>query len=109
MYEKSHYLKAIKACKDFKSKYPDIQLVSETEFFSQAPKEFKGNATSSDSAHKLMLERLNYELFQVVTTYFCLHVLDSCVYNSSVPNYLLHHDYWHYSLWKVILYIVVNV
>ncbi|CAO2817804.1 unnamed protein product [Amaranthus hypochondriacus] len=64
MYEKSHYLKAIKACKDFKSKYPDIQLVSEIEFFSQAPKDFKGNATSSDSAHKLMLKRLNYELFQ---------------------------------------------
>uniref|UniRef100_A0A0C9RZF2 TSA: Wollemia nobilis Ref_Wollemi_Transcript_267_723 transcribed RNA sequence n=1 Tax=Wollemia nobilis TaxID=56998 RepID=A0A0C9RZF2_9CONI len=33
MYEKNHYLKAIKGCKDFKSKYPDIELVSEEEFF----------------------------------------------------------------------------
>ncbi|KAH9616198.1 hypothetical protein KSS87_009911 [Heliosperma pusillum] len=63
MYEKSHYLKAIKACTDFKSKYPDIQLVSEEEFFREAPEEFKGTATSSDS-HNLMLKRLNYELFQ---------------------------------------------
>lgn len=64
MYEKSHYLKAIKACKDFKSKYPDIQLVTEAEFFSQAPEEFKGTAVSNDTAHNLMLKRLNYELFQ---------------------------------------------
>ncbi|XP_021759542.1 THO complex subunit 5A-like [Chenopodium quinoa] len=64
MYEKSHYLKAIKACKDFKSKYPDIQLVTEAEFFSQAPEEFKGTAVSNETAHNLMLKRLNYELFQ---------------------------------------------
>lgn len=64
MYEKSHYLKAIKACKDFKSKYPDIQLVTEAEFFTQAPEEFKGTAVSNDTAHNLMLKRLNYELFQ---------------------------------------------
>ncbi|KAL9235875.1 hypothetical protein vseg_010607 [Gypsophila vaccaria] len=63
MYEKSHYLKAIKACTDFKSKYPGIQLVSEEEFFKEAPEEFKGTAISSDS-HNLMLKRLNYELFQ---------------------------------------------
>lgn len=69
LYEKSHYLKAIKACKDFKSKYPDIQLVTEAEFFSQAPEEFKGTAVSNDTAHNLMLKRLNYELFQVITTY----------------------------------------
>ncbi|KAJ9692084.1 hypothetical protein PVL29_011261 [Vitis rotundifolia] len=33
MYEKSHNGKAIKACKDFKLKYPDIELVSKEEFF----------------------------------------------------------------------------
>lgn len=64
MYEKSHYLKAIKACKDFKSKYPDIELVSEGEFLSKAPEEFKETAMSNDTAHNLMLKRLNYELFQ---------------------------------------------
>ncbi|XP_057532389.1 THO complex subunit 5B [Amaranthus tricolor] len=64
MYEKSHYSKAIKGCKEFKSSYPDIQLVSEVDFFSQAPEEFKGSAISTDNAHNLMLKRLNYELFQ---------------------------------------------
>ncbi|KAK9733328.1 hypothetical protein RND81_04G060300 [Saponaria officinalis] len=63
MYEKSHYLKAIKACTDFKSKYPDIQLVSEEDFFRDAPHEFKASAVSTDT-HNLMLKRLNYELFQ---------------------------------------------
>ena len=73
MYEKSHYSKAIKGCKEFKSSYPDIQLVSEVDFFSQAPEEFKGSAISTDNAHNLMLKRLNYELFQVFCT--CLFFL----------------------------------
>ncbi|KAH1065603.1 hypothetical protein J1N35_030590 [Gossypium stocksii] len=64
MYEKSHYLKAIKTCKDFKSKYPDIELVPEEEFFRDAPEEIKGSNLSDDSSHNLMLKRLNYELFQ---------------------------------------------
>ncbi|XP_057974037.1 THO complex subunit 5A isoform X2 [Malania oleifera] len=64
MYEKNHYVKAIKACKDFKSKYPDIELVPEEEYFRDAPEEIKGTNLSSDSAHDLMLKRLNYELFQ---------------------------------------------
>lgn len=65
MYEKSHYLKAIKACKDFKSKYPDIDLVPEDEFFRDAPEEIKAHNLSDDSSHNLMLKRLNFELFQV--------------------------------------------
>ncbi|KAI4336983.1 hypothetical protein L6164_015448 [Bauhinia variegata] len=63
-YEKSHYVKAIKACKDFKSKYPDIELVPEEEFFRDAPGEIKGSILSNDNAHNLMLKRLNFELFQ---------------------------------------------
>ncbi|XP_031391143.1 THO complex subunit 5A [Punica granatum] len=63
MYEKSHYIKAIKACKDFKSKYPDIELVPEEEFFRDAPEDIKGSVESND-AHSLMLKRLNFELFQ---------------------------------------------
>ncbi|XP_021898690.1 THO complex subunit 5B-like isoform X2 [Carica papaya] len=64
MYEKSHYVKAIKACKDFKSKYPDIELVPEEEFLRDAPEDIKGQKLSSDISHDLMLKRLNYELYQ---------------------------------------------
>ncbi|KAI3460226.1 hypothetical protein Pfo_016889 [Paulownia fortunei] len=64
MYEKNHYVKAIKACKDFKTKYPDIELVPEEEFFKDAPEEIKSSILSPDSTHDLMLKRLNYELFQ---------------------------------------------
>jgi THO complex subunit 5 len=72
VYEKSHYLKAIKACKDFKSKYPDIELVPEEEFFRDAPKDIKDSVLSKDSAHNLMLKRLNFELYQVIIRYFDL-------------------------------------
>ncbi|KAL9248789.1 THO complex subunit 5B-like protein [Drosera capensis] len=64
MYEKNHYVKAIKACTDFKSKYPDIELVPEEEFFRAAPKYIKEDATPDDNAHSLMLKRLNFELYQ---------------------------------------------
>jgi THO complex subunit 5 len=64
MYEKNHYLKAIKACKDFKSKYPDIELVPEEEFFRDAPEELKGDPLLKEDPHKRMLHRLNFELFQ---------------------------------------------
>eukprot|EP00252_Welwitschia_mirabilis_P025574 TRINITY_DN8050_c0_g1_i1.p1 TRINITY_DN8050_c0_g1~~TRINITY_DN8050_c0_g1_i1.p1 ORF type:complete len:833 (-),score=179.81 TRINITY_DN8050_c0_g1_i1:329-2782(-) len=64
MYEKNHYLKAIKACKDFKSKYPDIELVSEEDFFKYAPDELKGDPSINEDPHKRMLHRLNFELYQ---------------------------------------------
>nr|XP_023891239.1 THO complex subunit 5A-like [Quercus suber]POE62146.1 tho complex subunit 5b [Quercus suber] len=64
MYEKSHYVKAIKACKDFKSKYPDIDLVAEEEFFRDAPQDIKAKKLSNDAAHDLMMKRLHFELFQ---------------------------------------------
>ncbi|KAF8377546.1 hypothetical protein HHK36_030928 [Tetracentron sinense] len=64
MYEKNHYVKVIKGCKNFKSKQPDIEVVTEKEFFSSAPEEIKGTSLSNDSAHDLMLKRLNFELFQ---------------------------------------------
>ncbi|GAA0144374.1 hypothetical protein LIER_04840 [Lithospermum erythrorhizon] len=41
MYENNQYVKAIKACKDFKSKYPDIEIVPEDEFLRDAPEEIK--------------------------------------------------------------------
>uniref|UniRef100_A0A7N0U212 THO complex subunit 5 n=1 Tax=Kalanchoe fedtschenkoi TaxID=63787 RepID=A0A7N0U212_KALFE len=64
MYEKNHCVKAIKACKDFKSKYPDIELVSEEEFLKDAPEEIKGATISYDNEHNVMLKRLNYELHE---------------------------------------------
>lgn len=74
MYEKNHYVKAIKACKDFRSKYPDIELVSEEEFFRDAPEDIKGKTLSKDSRHDLMLKRLHFELFQVLAPY-CIWLL----------------------------------
>uniref|UniRef100_A0A1D1XZS6 THO complex subunit 5 n=2 Tax=Anthurium amnicola TaxID=1678845 RepID=A0A1D1XZS6_9ARAE len=64
VYEKNHYLKAIKACKDFRTKYPNIELVPEEDFFRGAPEDIKGGALSTDGPHDLMLKRLNYELHQ---------------------------------------------
>ncbi|CAA0840671.1 THO complex subunit 5B [Striga hermonthica] len=64
MYEKNHYVKAIKACKDFKTKYPDIELVPEEDFFKDVTEDIKSSTLSADVAHDLMLKRLNYELYQ---------------------------------------------
>ncbi|CAH2046880.1 unnamed protein product [Thlaspi arvense] len=64
MYEKSHYVKAIKACRDFKSKYPDIDLVPEEDFFRDAPEAIKDQSLSTDNSHVLMPKRLNFELHQ---------------------------------------------
>ncbi|KAL1207761.1 THO complex subunit 5A [Cardamine amara subsp. amara] len=64
MYEKSHYLKATKASKDFKSKYSNIDLISEQDFFHEAPEAIKSQSLSNDSSHDLMLKRLNFELHQ---------------------------------------------
>ncbi|CAE5959496.1 unnamed protein product [Arabidopsis arenosa] len=64
MYEKSHYLKATKASRDFKSMYPNIDLISEQDFFSDAPEAIKSQTLSNDSSHDLMLKRLNFELHQ---------------------------------------------
>lgn len=66
MYEKSHYVKAIKACRDFKSKYPDIDLVSEEAFFRDAPESIKDQSLASDTTSRvLMPKRLSFELHQV--------------------------------------------
>ncbi|KAK9112768.1 hypothetical protein Scep_020287 [Stephania cephalantha] len=64
LYEKNHYVKAIKSCKDFKSKHPDIELVPEEEFLRDAPQEIKEAVMSNEKSHDLMLKRLNFELFQ---------------------------------------------
>lgn len=78
LYQKNHYLKAISACKDFKSKYPDIELVPVEEFYKESPTEFKKDVSLKDDPHKEMLERLNFELFQVQKfhlSFVCQNVL----------------------------------
>ncbi|KAI5077768.1 hypothetical protein GOP47_0007592 [Adiantum capillus-veneris] len=64
LYEKNHYLKAISACKDFKSKYPYIELVPAEDFYRDAPAEFHNDPILREDPHKEMLERLNFELYQ---------------------------------------------
>lgn len=73
MYEKSHYVKAIKACRDFKSKYPDIDLVSQEAFFRDAPEAIKDQSVAADSSRVLMPKRLNFELHQVGSSSSTLH------------------------------------
>ncbi|CAA2986415.1 Hypothetical predicted protein [Olea europaea subsp. europaea] len=64
LYEKNHQIKAIKACKDLDTKYPDIELVPQEEFFRDAPAEIKDSLISKDSEQNLMLKRLNFEMYQ---------------------------------------------
>lgn len=98
MYEKNHYVKAIKACKDFKTKYPDIELVPEEEFFRDAPEEIKSPVLSTDSAHNLMLKRLNYELSQaslsdeLIIFSAVAFILITCMI--LYDHYLLNYDYF---------------
>ncbi|CAN4122668.1 unnamed protein product [Withania somnifera] len=84
MYEKSHYGKAIKACKDFRSKYPDIELVPEEEFFRDAPEEIKNSVMSNDNSHNLMLKRFNFELFQALQE----TIANRKKFLSSLPSHL---------------------
>lgn len=77
MYEKSHYLKAMKSSKDFKSKYQNIDLISEQDFFNEAPEAIKSQTLSNDSSHDLMLKRLNFELDQVKVQ-FKVHIFRFC-------------------------------
>ena len=65
LYQKNYYIKAINACKDFKSRYPDIELVPEEDFFRDVPLDSMKDPDPREDAHKTMLKRLNYELHQV--------------------------------------------
>lgn len=69
LYEKNHYVKAIRACLDFQTKYPGIELVPEEEFQRAAPADILEKTLAADASHDLMLKRLNFELVQVVYCY----------------------------------------
>ncbi|KAL6911549.1 hypothetical protein ACP4OV_000354 [Aristida adscensionis] len=64
LYEKNHYVKAIRACQDFQTKYPGIELVPEEEFHRAAPADIRDKTLAADPTHDLMLKRLNFELLQ---------------------------------------------
>ncbi|KAL5207575.1 hypothetical protein ABZP36_032010 [Zizania latifolia] len=64
LYEKNHYVKAIRRCLDFQTKYPGIELVPEEEFHRSAPVDIRDKTLASDTSHDLMLKRLNFELVQ---------------------------------------------
>ncbi|KAG2654279.1 THO complex subunit 5A-like isoform X2 [Panicum virgatum] len=64
LYEKNHYVKAIRACLDFQTKYPGIELVPEEEFQRAAPADIRDKTLAADASHDLMLKRLNFELVQ---------------------------------------------
>ncbi|KAG8059328.1 hypothetical protein GUJ93_ZPchr0002g23707 [Zizania palustris] len=64
LYEKNHYVKAIRRCLDFKTKYPGIELVAVEEFHRSAPVDIRDKTLASDTSHDLMLKRLNFELVQ---------------------------------------------
>uniref|UniRef100_A0A3Q2PBW8 THO complex 5 n=1 Tax=Fundulus heteroclitus TaxID=8078 RepID=A0A3Q2PBW8_FUNHE len=64
LYEVMHLQKEISKCLEFKSKHEEIDLVSEEEFYQDAPPEIsRPNLTRSDP-HQLTLARLDWELEQ---------------------------------------------
>jgi THO complex subunit 5 len=69
LYEKNHYVKAVRSCLDFQTKHPGIELVPQEEFHRAAPADIRDKTLAADAAHDLMLKRLNFELVQVV---YCL-------------------------------------
>ncbi|KAM3610259.1 uncharacterized protein V6R79_001498 [Siganus canaliculatus] len=64
LYEVLHLQKEISKCLEFKSKHEEIDLVTEEEFYDEAPQEIsRPNLTKSDP-HQLTLARLDWELEQ---------------------------------------------
>ncbi|CAI5948375.1 unnamed protein product [Closterium sp. NIES-64] len=60
----NHHARSIAAYRDFVSRHPDIELVSAHDFFMDAPESLKSEPGLEKDPHRLMLQRLNYELHQ---------------------------------------------
>jgi len=58
LYEKNHFLKEIKQCRDFTFTEKDHNLIPLEFFMNNAPAEL----TSTSDPHQLMVNRLNYEI-----------------------------------------------
>lgn len=64
LYEVMHLQKEIGKCLEFKSQHEEIELVSEQEFFQEAPEEISRPHITRDDQHQLTLARLDWELEQ---------------------------------------------
>lgn len=64
LYEVMHLQKEIGKCLEFKSQHEEIELVSEEEFFQDAPEEISRPHVTRDDNHQLTLARLDWELEQ---------------------------------------------
>ncbi|XP_069134404.1 THO complex subunit 5 homolog [Argopecten irradians] len=64
LYETMHLEKEITRCLEFKSKDEEIELVSEEEFYQDAPKEVSRPEVTQADAHQRTLARLDWELEQ---------------------------------------------
>lgn len=64
LYEVMHLQKEISKCLEFKSKHEEIDLVSEDEFYREAPQEISRPNLTKNDPHQLTLARLDWELEQ---------------------------------------------
>ncbi|XP_051923822.1 THO complex subunit 5 homolog [Hippocampus zosterae] len=64
LYEVLHLQKEIGKCLEFKSKHEEIDLVSEEEFYRDAPQEISRPQLTKNDPHQLTLARLDWELEQ---------------------------------------------
>ncbi|XP_061674429.1 THO complex subunit 5 homolog [Syngnathoides biaculeatus] len=64
LYEVLHLQKEISKCLEFKSKHEDIDLVSEEDFYKDAPEEISRPQLTKNDPHQLTLARLDWELEQ---------------------------------------------
>lgn len=64
LYEVMHLQKEISKCLEFKSKHEEIDLVSEEEFYQEAPQEISRPHLTKNDSHQLTLARLDWELEQ---------------------------------------------
>ncbi|XP_061624101.1 THO complex subunit 5 homolog isoform X2 [Phyllopteryx taeniolatus] len=64
LYEVLHLQKEISKCLEFKSKHEEIDLVSEEDFYKDAPQEISRPQLTKNDPHQLTLARLDWELEQ---------------------------------------------
>ncbi|XP_012275118.1 THO complex subunit 5 homolog isoform X2 [Orussus abietinus] len=64
LYEVMHLKKEVLKCLQFKSKDEAIELVSEAEFYKEAPESISRPAVTKNDPHQLRLARLEWELTQ---------------------------------------------
>ncbi|XP_077571017.1 THO complex subunit 5 homolog [Stigmatopora nigra] len=64
LYEVLHLQKEISKCLEFKSKHEDIDLVTEEEFYKDAPQEISRPQLTKNDPHQQTLARLDWELEQ---------------------------------------------